>query len=93
MSLDALSFITGVAEGDLKNKDADIKLALEEFKENKQLVTDLAKTRYARDLKKYDEEVAKLDSLKSAYSYAENLGPIQAAKYIARAEDKDFMMD
>ena len=41
MSLDALSFITGVAEGDLKNKDADIKLALEEFKENKQLVTDL----------------------------------------------------
>lgn len=90
MSLDALSFITGVAEGDLKNKDADIKLALEEFKENKQLVTDLAKTRYARDLKKYDEEVAKLDSLKSAYSYAENLGPIQAAKYIARAEDKDF---
>jgi hypothetical protein len=90
MSLDALSFLTGVAEGDLKNKDADIKLALEEFKENKQLVTDLAKTRYARDLKKYDEEVAKLDSLKSAYSYAENLGPVQAAKIIARAEDKDF---
>ena len=90
MSLDALSFITGIAEGDLKNKDADIKLALEEFKENKQLVTDLAKTRYARDLKKYDEEVAKLDSLKSAYSYAENLGPLEAAKVIARAEDKDF---
>ena len=90
MSLDALSFLTGVAEGDLKNKDADIKLALEEFKENKQLVTDLAKTRYARDLKKYDEEVAKLDNLKSAYSFAETLGPFEAAKRIARAEDKDF---
>ena len=57
MSLDALSFLTGVAEGDLKNKDADIKLALEEFKENKQLVTALAKTRYARDLKKWEENL------------------------------------
>ena len=60
---------------------------MEDFRDNKTLVKDLAKTRYARDLKTYDEEFAKAESLKSVYTNAANQNMNTAAKMIAMAEN------
>ena len=84
---DVLSVGAGMAQRDSEYRDAAMGQALEEFKENKALVRDLAKTRYARDLKKYDEEFAKAESLKSVYANAANQNPDTAAKMIAMAEN------
>ena len=84
---DVLSVGAGMAQRDSEYRDAAMGHALEEFKENKALVRDLAKTRYARDLKKYDEEFAKAESLKSVYANAANQNPDTAAKMIAMAEN------
>lgn len=84
---DVLSVGAGMAQRDSEYRDAAMGHALEEFKENKALVRDLAKTRYARDLKKYDEEFAKAESLKSVYANAANQNMDTAAKMIAQAEN------
>ena len=58
---DVLSFTAGVAEKDMQymqeKRNADFNLAMEEFKDNKALVTKLAENRYSRDVNKYDDEV------------------------------------
>ena len=84
---DVLSVGAGMAQRDSEYRDAAMGHALEEFKENKALVRDLAKTRYARDLKKYDEEFAKAEALKSVYVNAANQNMDTAAKMIAQAEN------
>jgi len=84
---DVLSVGAGAAERDSEHRDANFKMAMEDFRENKALVKDLAKTRYARDLKTYDEEFAKAESLKSVYTNAANQNPDTAAKMIAMAEN------
>ena len=84
---DVLSVGAGVAERDSEHRDANFKMAMEDFRDNKTLVKDLAKTRYARDLKTYDEEFAKAESLKSVYTNAANQNPDTAAKMIAMAEN------
>jgi len=84
---DVLSVGAGAAERDSEHRDANFKMAMEDFRENKSLVKDLAKTRYARDLKTYDEEFAKAESLKSVYTNAANQNPDTAAKMIAMAEN------
>ena len=84
---DVLSVGAGMAQRDSEYRDAAMGHALEEFKENKALVRDLAKTRYARDLKKYDEEFAKAEALKSVYANAANQNMDTAAKMIAMAEN------
>jgi len=84
---DVLSVGAGVAERDSEHRDANFKMAMEEFKDNKTLVRDLAKTRYARDLKTYDEEFAKAESLKSVYTNAANQNMNTAALMIAQAEN------
>ena len=84
---DVLSVGAGMAERDSEHLNADFKMAMEEFKDNKTLVRDLAKTRYARDLKTYDEEFAKAESLKSVYTNAANQNMNTAALMIAQAEN------
>ena len=84
---DVLSVGAGMAQRDSEYRDAAMGHALEEFKENKALVRDLAKTRYSRDFKKYDEEFAKAEALKSVYANAANQNMDTAAKMIAQAEN------
>ena len=84
---DVLSVGAGVAERDSEHRDANFKMAMEDFRDNKTLVKDLAKTRYARDLKTYDEEFAKAESLKSVYTNAANQNMNTAALMIAQAEN------
>ena len=82
---DVLSVGAGMAERDSEYKDLEFKQALENFKDDKAQVRKLADLRYTRDLKKYDDEVAKYDSLKSAYSWIQenNIGADTAANMIA----------
>tara|TARA_B100000035_G_scaffold298205_1_gene291713 strand:+ start:584 stop:2173 length:1590 start_codon:yes stop_codon:yes gene_type:complete len=82
----ALSIGAGVAEKDMAIRDAEFKQSLENFKEEKAHVKKLAELRYARDLKTYDDEVAKLDKVKSIYSLAAKADPLEAGKLIASAE-------
>jgi len=82
----ALSIGAGVAEKDMAIRDAEFKQSLENFKEEKAHVKKLAELRYARDLKTYDDEVAKLDKVKSVYSLAAQTDPLEAGKLIASAE-------
>ena len=84
---DVLSVGAGAAERDSEYRDAEFKQALESFKEDKAHVRSLANMRYTRDLKKYDEEFAKAESLKSVYANAANQNPDTAAKMIAMAEN------
>jgi len=84
---DVLSVGAGAAERDSEYRDAEFKQALESFKEDKAHVRSLANMRYSRDLKKYDEEFAKAESLKSVYANAGNQNPDTAAKMIAMAEN------
>ena len=86
----ALSIGAGVAEKDMAIRDAEFKQSLENFKEEKAHVKKLAELRYARDLKTYDDEVAKLENIKSAYALAEKAGPVEAGKLIAAAENPEF---
>ena len=86
----ALSIGAGVAEKDMAIRDAEFKQALENFKEEKSHTKKLAELRYARDLKTYDDEVSKLENIKSAYSLAEKAGPEEAGKLIAAAENPEF---
>ena len=86
----ALSIGAGVAEKDMAIRDAEFKQALDNFKEEKAHTKKLAELRYARDLKTYDDEVAKLDNIKSAYALAEKAGPVEAGKLIAAAENPKF---
>ena len=83
----ALSIGAGVAEKDMAIRDAEFKQALDNFKEEKAHTKKLAELWYARDLKTYDDEVAKLDNIKSAYALAEKAGPVEAGKLIAAAEN------
>jgi len=86
---DVLSFTAGVAEKDMQymqeKRNADFNLAMEEFKDNKALVTKLAENRYSRDVNKYDDEVKKYDAVKSVYSAISNdkLSPFDAAYRLA----------
>lgn len=82
----ALSIGAGVAEKDMAIRDAEFKQALETFKEEKAHTKKLAELRYARDLKTYDDEVAKLDRVKSIYALAAKSSPLEAGKLIASAE-------
>ena len=82
----ALSIGAGVAEKDMAIRDAEFKQSLENFKEEKAHTKKLAELRYARDLKTYDDEVAKLDKVKSVYSLAAQTDPLEAGKLIASAE-------
>ena len=84
---DVLSVGAGAAERDSEYRDAEFKQALESFKEDKAHVRSLANMRYTRDLKKYDEEFAKAESLKSVYANAANQNMDTAAKMIAQAEN------
>jgi hypothetical protein len=86
----ALSIGAGVAEKDMAIRDAEFKQSLENFREEKAHTKKLAELRYARDLKTYDDEVAKLDNIKSAYALAEKAGPVEAGKLIAAAENPKF---
>ena len=92
----ALSIGAGVAEKDMQymqeKRNADFNLAMEEFKDNKALVTKLAENRYSRDVNKYDEEVKKYDALKSVYSAIENdkLSPFDAAYRLASVNDPNW---
>ena len=86
----ALSIGAGVAEKDMAIRDAEFKQALDNFKEEKAHTKKLAELRYARDLKTYDDEVAKLENIKSAYALAEKAGPVEAGKLIAAAENPKF---
>jgi hypothetical protein len=92
----ALSIGAGVAEKDMQymqeKRNADFNLAMEEFKDNKSLVTKLAENRYSRDINKYDEEVKKYDALKSVYSAIENdkLSPFEAAFRLASVNDPNW---
>lgn len=92
----ALSIGAGVAEKDMQymqeKRNADFNLAMEEFKDNKALVTKLAENRYSRDINKYDEEVKKYDALKSVYSAIENdkLSPFEAAFRLASVNDPNW---
>jgi acid phosphatase class B len=82
----ALSIGAGVAEKDMAIRDAEFKQALDNFKEEKAHTKKLAELRYARDLKTYDDEVAKLDRVKSIYALAAKADPLEAGKLIASAE-------
>jgi hypothetical protein len=86
----ALSIGAGVAEKDMAIRDAEFKQSLENFKEEKAHVKKLAELRYARDLKTYDDEVAKLDRVKSIYSLAAKADPLEAGKLIASAEYEGY---
>lgn len=93
---DVLSFTAGVAEKDMQymqeKRNADFNLAMEEFKDNKALVTKLAENRYSRDINKYDDEVKKYDAVKSVYSAIENdkLSPFEAAFRLASVNDPNW---
>lgn len=93
---DVLSFTAGVAEKDMQymqeKRNADFNLAMEEFKDNKALVTKLAENRYSRDVNKYDDEVKKYDAVKSVYSAIENdkLSPFDAAYRLASVNDPNW---
>ena len=92
----ALSIGAGVAEKDMQymqeKRNADFNLAMEEFKDNKALVTKLAENRYSRDVNRYDEEVKKYDALKSVYRAIENdsLTPFDAAYRLASVNDPNW---
>ena len=72
----ALSVGAGIAEKDMadmkEERNANFNLALEEFKDNKALITKLAENRYARDVNRYDKEFEKFDNLKQVYSQVAN---------------------
>lgn len=93
---DILSVAAGVAEKDMQymqeKRNADFNLAMEEFKDNKALVTKLAENRYSRDINKYDDEIKKYDALKSVYSAIENdkLSPFDAAYRLASINDPNW---
>jgi len=93
---DVLSFTAGVAEKDMQymqeKRNADFNLAMEEFKDNKALVTKLAENRYSRDVNKYDDEVKKYDAVKSVYSAISNdkLSPFDAAYRLASVNDPNW---
>ena len=65
----------------MQKKKCRFNLAMEEFKDNKALVTKL-KNRYSKN--RYDEEVKKYDALKSVYRAIENdsLTPFDAANLL-----------
>lgn len=92
----ALSIGAGIAEKDMQymqeKRNADFNLAMEEFKDNKALVTKLAENRYSRDVNRYDEEVKKYDALKSVYRAIENdsLTPFDAAYRLASVNDPNW---
>ena len=75
----ALSIGAGVAEKDMAIRDAEFKQALDNFKEEKAHTKKLAELRYARDLKTYDDEVAKLENIKSAYALAEKASSFRSS--------------
>ena len=91
-----LNVTAGVAEKDMadmkEERNANFNLALEEFKDNKALINKLAENRYARDVKRYDKEFEKFDSLKSVYSQIQNneLSAKAAAYKIASFEDPSW---
>jgi len=64
-----LNFTAGAVERNNKIRDENVALALEDFKANKDLYQKIALDRYTRDSNKYDTEIAKMDSLKSVYSF------------------------
>ena len=92
----ALSVAAGVAENDMaamkEERNANFNLALEEFKDNKALITKLAENRYARDVNRYDKEFEKFDNLKQVYSQVANneLSAKAAAYKIASFEDPQW---
>ena len=90
MAFDWLSFGAGIAEGDLKGKQAEFEQALVNFREDKKLNQTLAADRYSRKISKYDTEVAKLEKLESAYSTAAKLDKTNAAHVIAAAEQPEI---
>lgn len=87
MSLDVLSFVTGVAEGDLKAKERDFETALENFRDDKKLHQTLAAERYTRNVNKYEEEVAKMENIDKIYSEAAKLDKNSAAAVISQFEN------
>ena len=92
----ALSVGAGIAEKDMadmkEERNANFNLALEEFKDNKALITKLAENRYARDVNRYDKEFEKFDNLKQVYSQVANneLSAKAAAYKIASFEDPNW---
>ena len=92
----ALSVGAGIAEKDMadmkEERNANFNLALEEFKDNKALITKLAENRYARDVARYDKEFEKFDNLKQVYSQVANneLSAKAAAYKIASFEDPQW---
>ena len=90
MAFDWLSFGAGIAEGDLKGKQAEFEQALVNFREDKKLNQTLAADRYSRNITKYDTEVSKLEKLESAYSTAAKLDKTNAAHVIAAAEQPEI---
>ncbi len=90
MAFDWLSFGAGIAEGDLKGKQAEFEQALVNFREDKKLNQTLAADRYSRKISKYDTEVSKLEKLESAYSTAAKLDKTNAAHVIAAAEQPEI---
>ena len=92
----ALSVGAGIAEKDMadmkEERNANFNLALEEFKDNKALITKLAENRYARDVNRYDKEFEKFDNLKQVYSQVANneLSAKAAAYKIASFEDPQW---
>jgi len=79
-----LNFTAGAIERNNKIRDENVALALEDFKANKDLYQKIALDRYTRDSNKYDTEIAKMDSLKSVYSFIQdnNLDRNSAASLI-----------
>jgi len=79
-----LNFTAGAIERNNKIRDENVALALEDFKANKDLYQKIALDRYTRDSNKYDTEIAKMDSLKSVYSFIQdnNLDRESAANLI-----------
>jgi hypothetical protein len=67
-----LNFTAGAVERNNKIRDENVALALEDFKANKDLYQKIALDRYTRDSNKYDTEIAKMDSLKSVYSFIQD---------------------
>ena len=90
MAFDWLSFGAGIAEGDMKGKQAEFEQALVNFREDKKLVNTLAADRYSRKINEYDKEVAKLEKLESAYVTASKLDKTNAAHVIAAAEQPEL---
>ena len=92
----ALSVGAGIAEKDMadmkEERNANFNLALEEFKDNKALITKLAENRYARDVNRYDKEFEKFENLKQVYSQVANneLSAKAAAYKIASFEDPQW---